>query len=257
MIISYRHRFIFLHCRKVAGSSIAASLANHLGPEDIQLGGLVDAFDVGCLPNRRAWNSLKDPRVALNFLARYASRPLSGLNKRHIVWCLNGAQKLEFVSQLGPYPEHPHAEDVMRFDKEAWNTFFKFCFVRNPYERVLSDYFWRRSMMGLGGMTFGQFLRRMYETQCGDKTVGWRFDNWPMYTIGDKVAVDFIGRYESLERDWRDVLERLGVGASSATIPVAKRKADRYNYREWYGAEERWLVEELFCKELALFGYSF
>ena len=38
MIISYRHKFIFMHSRKTAGSSVTALLSHHLGPQDIQLG---------------------------------------------------------------------------------------------------------------------------------------------------------------------------------------------------------------------------
>ena len=38
MIISHKHKFIFLHSRKCAGSSMEVALNKYLGPNDIQIG---------------------------------------------------------------------------------------------------------------------------------------------------------------------------------------------------------------------------
>ncbi|PSO54706.1 MAG: hypothetical protein BRC34_06445 [Cyanobacteria bacterium QH_1_48_107] len=38
MIISYKNKLIFIHCRKVAGSAITAYLNQFIGPDDIQVG---------------------------------------------------------------------------------------------------------------------------------------------------------------------------------------------------------------------------
>ncbi len=50
MIISHRHRFIFLHCRKAAGSSIAQALAPYLGEDDLHLGTWPEALEAGVVP---------------------------------------------------------------------------------------------------------------------------------------------------------------------------------------------------------------
>jgi hypothetical protein len=41
MIISHAHKFIFLHARKCAGSSVTAYLNPLLGPDDIQIRELI------------------------------------------------------------------------------------------------------------------------------------------------------------------------------------------------------------------------
>ncbi|MBC7144148.1 MAG: hypothetical protein H5U24_01950 [Thioclava marina] len=47
MILSHAHRFIFLHNRKTAGSSISVALARYLGPEDLQLSAIVETLREG------------------------------------------------------------------------------------------------------------------------------------------------------------------------------------------------------------------
>lgn len=47
MILSHAHRFIFLHNRKTAGSSISVALARCLGPDDLQLSAIVETLREG------------------------------------------------------------------------------------------------------------------------------------------------------------------------------------------------------------------
>ncbi len=53
-----------MHCRKAAGSSIAACLAPFLGPEDLHLGTWPEAFEQGFAPNRKARRDLLHPTHA-------------------------------------------------------------------------------------------------------------------------------------------------------------------------------------------------
>ena len=50
VIISHKHKFIFLHCRKAAGSSISVALAKYLGFRDIQLSAIKETFQAGLRP---------------------------------------------------------------------------------------------------------------------------------------------------------------------------------------------------------------
>jgi hypothetical protein len=42
MIISHKHKFIFMHNQKTAGSSIVAAINPYLGPKDIHYGAWQD-----------------------------------------------------------------------------------------------------------------------------------------------------------------------------------------------------------------------
>lgn len=253
MIISHRHRFIFMHCRKAAGSSITAALAPHLGPDDIHLGTWPEAWAAGVAPNRRARRDLLHPKAAASYLGRLLRSPGRVFDPAHRIAALNGAQRLAYRNALGHSPEHAHAERVRARDPDAWRDYFTFAFVRNPYARAVSDYCWRTAKTGVHELSFGDFLQRMIDRDFSDRTVPRHFDNWPIYTIDDRIAVDFVGRFERLHEDLGRVFERIGL--PPPILPHAKASGTRKRTTDWYGPGERRRVERLFGHEIETFGY--
>ena len=186
MIVSYRHRFIFCHSRKAAGSSIKIALAPHLGPFDILVGGWSDAIAAGHRPNVRLYWDLASPR-GVEALARWK---LSGSRM-----ALNVAHKRRYRQSLGPSPEHASASKLKSFvGEDVWARHFKFCFVRNPFAKAVSDWRWRVRVTG-HQIPFEEFIGDIVE---GRESVvaPVQPDNWPFYTIDNKPAVDYIGRFE-------------------------------------------------------------
>lgn len=243
-----------MHCRKAAGSSIAASLAGHLGADDIHLGTWPEAFEHGVPPNRRAWLDLAHPAAGTSFVARLLRRPPVADRGARIA-ALNGAQRLKYRSRLGHSPEHAHAGRVRAAFPQAWRDYFKFCFVRNPFDRAVSDYLWRTRKTGDDTLTFAAFLDRLERRDFSSPTIPRHFDNWPIYTIDNRIAVDFVGRFERLDEDLDRVFARLGLDRGPLARSKSMRRED--SYRAWYGAGERNRVEHLFANEIRQFEYSF
>jgi hypothetical protein len=67
------------------------------------------------------------------------------------------------------------------------------------------------------------------------------------------MIVDFVGRYENLSKDFLQVCNVLNINASLPHI----NKSSHRNYRSYYSAETRSLVEENFSADIELFGYTF
>lgn len=168
---------------------------------------------------------------------------------------LNGAQRLKYRKPLGPSPEHATAARLREFMPEAWNNYFKFCFVRNPYHRAVSDYRWRTRKKNRMDMSFLEFLERMKMHKPRDSVIPHQYDNWPMYTINNQITVDYIGRFESLKNDLDAILAHIGL--PSSPLPHEKRTNKRSDFRQSYGTAERRLVQQLFAAELDQFGYVF
>ena len=257
MIVSHQHRFIFLHSRKVAGSSIQAYLNPFLGPRDLQIGAWQESIAMGGRYNRRAILETLSPKgldVLLREwkIARRKGRPLTFSR------VVNTTLKRKYGKATGTASGHQLAEKVASFMPDAWNSYFRFCFVRNPYERAVSDYKWRTK--GSGIISFSEYLERLADPTRPDpeKVLPNPPTNWTVYTINDQIAVDFVGRFENLHDDMQKVCETLGLPFDSQRFPRAKQsRPDGRNYRDWYADRERELADRIFRNELDAFGYSF
>lgn len=155
---------------------------------------------------------------------------------------------------------HLFARDIRPLvSSELWNGYFKFAFVRNPWDRLVSWYhmcaqasapnaFARHIQQN--ARTFDEFVTRT-TTGIAERTTWNQLD----YVTDDdgNVIVDFIGRYERLHEDSRQVGERLGLAAD---LPHANRSAHAH-YREYYTDETRDIVARRFARDIHHFGYEF
>ncbi|MEM1409508.1 MAG: sulfotransferase family 2 domain-containing protein, partial [Pseudomonadota bacterium] len=191
MIISHRHKFIFQHSRKVAGSTITTLLNKHLGPEDLQIGSWHDSVAHGGGFNRHALKELVTNPIVVGEAVKRTATSVSNLRRPKFMHIANEALKKPYFAKLGPNPPHAEAWRVRDFAPDAWQTYFKFSFVRNPYAQEVSDFSWRKCPAR--GVAFEEFLKRKLDPQRPDPE-GVSISpptNWPIYAIGDEVAVDF------------------------------------------------------------------
>lgn len=253
MIVSHKYKFIFIHCRKTAGSSIAISLSRYLGDDDIQLSGIVDGARYGMRPPRRMIReALLHPN--LTGVMGYARR-------QHPFWeFVSTSIKRRYQEFLGPVPQHAPAINVAKYFSEEWANYYKFCVVRNPWAQVLSDYHWQ-SDLAIQGVSFNEYVQAIYSgTQLkgmGHPDRG----NWNKYTINDSIAVDRVIRYESLAQGLRKVVSEIGL-EWDGWLPQAKRllknrDGSGRNYRDYYSLQTKKMVEELYTREIKQHEYSF
>jgi hypothetical protein len=166
---------------------------------------------------------------------------------------------------------------------------FRFTFVRNPWDRIVSAYAMftgRRRPQWIPPMSLREFLeicareplrKRPYDEEVwlrpSDRETldreeiaahyrrsirnhtGTVFD--PFYKVFDErgnPVVDFIGRFERLRRDFRRLRRRLRMGRARLPHRDRGRHAE---YTTYYDAETRRMVGDLFAEEIDYFGYSF
>jgi len=141
-----------------------------------------------------------------------------------------------------------------RMPAELFDRYFKFTFVRNPWDRLVSEYEFllRKTEHGrhervkkLGG--FGEFIRMQIP----------RRDAYQINMMCDrhgKVLMDFIGKLENLQEDWKTVCERTGIPYQELQ---RKNASERSHYQDYYDSESRQLVARHWAREIELFGYTF
>ncbi|MGD9501050.1 MAG: sulfotransferase family 2 domain-containing protein [Methyloceanibacter sp.] len=230
MIVSHEHKFIFLKTKKTAGTSIELALTELCGAEDI-ITPLTETDEALRAGGRGAQNWR---------LHGWWGSPRPFFQRRF----------LKFAGQDYGFYNHMPAEEAKALldDEAAWRNYFKFAFDRNPWDRQVSWYH-HRYRRDDNPPPFAKFIQ-------SDRRA--RINNYEIYSIGGTPAVDFLGRFETLEQDLRHALGQVGLTLDKA-LPRAKTTFRRTTlpYRDYYDANTRATVGEWYKREIDLLGYAF
>ncbi len=230
MIISHKHKFIFLKTNKTAGTSIEIALSRFCGPEDV----ITPISPVD--EETRKSLGYRGPQ---NYLASWRDYGLQDI----AMLLLRGKRKNRYFN-------HITGRDVRRFvGRDVWDGYYKFCFERNPYDRLLSHYYWcNRDKPRPSLSSFIHSSRALSLKRRGCE----------VYTLDGRVAVDRICRFEAIDEELEEVRKIIGL-PEPLVLPRAKsrHRPDSRGYREVLGEDERNWVAQTFGEEMRLLGYHF
>lgn len=140
------------------------------------------------------------------------------------------------------------------------DDYFKFAFVRNPWDRAVSQIGWLRAKTGgavFSGGTFKENLKIYCATKKnvnGQDLGACQLDY--LLDRSGKVGVDFVGRFESLESDFGNAAVRLGL-SFIPKLPHIFSSQRQQHYSEFYDAESAGWIDRRFAKDIEFFGYHF
>jgi len=136
---------------------------------------------------------------------------------------------------------------------ELFRSYFKFSIVRNPWERLVSDYCavlqdasTRRHARVRRLNGFDEYLRRE-----APRALRSQFEL--LADSSGALGLDFVARFESLEQGFRSICQRLGI---EAELPHENRH-DHGDYRCYYDAAARDFVRARWARDVEAFGYEF
>lgn len=241
MILSYKHKFIFMHVPKAAGSSITVHLAKHMGAHDIQVGVWPERIEAGIHPNWRFYSDMAHPWCASRLLAS-AARGRSNWKS------INAIHKRRYDVLVGERT----APNVKKAFPNEWLRYLKFAVVRNPFDRWLSQYHWLK--VSSRGLSYSQFLEHV---EANDYSKFPRMiDPWEVISIDGEIVMDRIARFESLGDDMATICEEIGIPYEKSSMPRVK-VGKRLEYRDHHTLEDRARVERISAQELEVLGYEF
>jgi hypothetical protein len=142
---------------------------------------------------------------------------------------------------------------------------FKFTFVRNPWDRLVSAFFYLKNQNMMSNQRWARENLSKFEdfhtfvTRWLTRENLWSYVLFrPQYHFicfeGRQPAVDFIGFYENLASDFTVICNHI---KSSAKLEEKNRNSQRRDYCEYYTDETRHLVAKLYAEDIELFGYNF
>lgn len=140
---------------------------------------------------------------------------------------------------------------------EKFENYYKFAFVRNPWERIHSLYkhLARRGNPVEIAMHPNDNTKARSFTYCLTNTK-LLFHKPQTYYITEngKIIVDFVGRFENLSKDFKHVCDVLGV---KKTLPELNRDPTHSNYANAYTERTEKIIRNVYAEEIEMFGYEF
>lgn len=146
--------------------------------------------------------------------------------------------------------------------KYEWDEYFKFTFVRNPWDRAVSDYFWMKKELNIDD-SFQSYLnkRGKFNSFLNDNSnIKYRGDHLIpqtdfFYTNGE-FKIDFIGRFENFQHDINQVLTQLNVEKPFLThINKSSNLLSHYSY--FYSFKTMKLIGKKYKNDIDYFDYKY
>ena len=152
------------------------------------------------------------------------------------------------------------------FSKRTFKEYYKFTFVRNPWDRLVSTYFFLKK----GGLTeedalwysenldqfndFESFVKEWLTLDNINSSLHFQPQYSYLETAEGNLEIDFIGKFENIEADFLKVTKKLGIERSLKKTNASNREKD---YRSYYNEETKDIVFEIYKKDIQLFKYEF
>lgn len=144
-------------------------------------------------------------------------------------------------------PHHSTAEQIKSKHMDIFESYTKFCVVRNPWDREVSRY---------------RFIKRNKAHEQYEHTLNgikWFIQQtgkpYTYYThVSDVCVMDHILRFENIQSDFREICNRLNISAKR--LPHMQRSVHKH-YTEYYDDDTRKIVAEKYARDIEYFGYNF
>tara|TARA_X000000950_G_scaffold275464_1_gene361922 strand:- start:256 stop:990 length:735 start_codon:yes stop_codon:yes gene_type:complete len=166
-----------------------------------------------------------------------------------------------------PFFYHASAMKVKNFFIKMdwnWDAYYKFTFVRNPWDRLVSYY---------------EFMKKRYNDLLNENKLNTdiickefgenvnSFDDFILnlnifapntdehyHSINNKPSLDYVGKLESIQTDFKIICNKIGIPYTE--IPRLQT-SERISYENYYNENTANIVKNKFANDIKLFGYTF
>ena len=218
VLVSHKYRFIYIKNQKVAGSSVESFFGKY------------------CV----------DPKFKYTYVD-----DIPGKNSKFGILGTRRDDKNNWKMRRWFDDGHAGARIIRKkigFNK--FNSYIKFCVIRNPYDKMVSLYFYNKSRNKIpSNMTFKQFVKS-----------GKKCNNLKHHGLRSVSTCKYFIRYETLYEDIKKMCKILKITNYDINLLPSHKsdtKRDSRNYRKYYDDETKDIVHKGHKKEFELFGYKF
>lgn len=145
--------------------------------------------------------------------------------------------------------KHEPIRDVLpRIDDP--NNYFKFSFIRHPYDRIKSMYFYRKynlRRVKLKEVSFEEWFYKAFTDTSYTAVQLMNKSCWHYLNIDGKLAVDYVGKFENMAEDWKFVAKMIDVSPILPHVNKTKHKEDvtfTSNMKQIVEQQFKWDLEQ-------------
>ena len=155
----------------------------------------------------------------------------------------------------------------LMFGSEVYQKLFKFTFVRNPWERIVSAFFFLKN----GGISsqdkmwsdihltkysdFEEFITDLPSTKYHTSWIHFIPQHKFITDPFGRIIIDYIGKTENIKEDIKYISSKIGI-----KTPDHKRKENPSNhehYKNYYNKKTKLIIESIYKKDILLFDYEY
>jgi hypothetical protein len=151
--------------------------------------------------------------------------------------------------------------DIIKTKIKNWEKKIKFCFVRNPWDRLVSTFFYLKNLKNLKHQplsshktvylskvtTFEDWIIKHENKEQGLENLNGFWLSPQTNWVGENFF-DFIGRFENLEIDFKKLFDK--------NLPHLN-KTFHENYKKYYTLRTQEIVEKWYFEDIKKFNYKF
>jgi len=161
--------------------------------------------------------------------------------------------------------QHATAKQLLETElitENVWNDYFKFTFVRNPWDRAYSSYLWVMKDRKIKG-TFDSFIKKegVFKEVLTNQKIKYNrachlWLQTDFFTFNESYDLDFIGHFETLQEDILQINRELNI--DKIFNQHSNKSGNRVkHYSFFYGKKNRKLIETLYQTDIDVLKYSF
>lgn len=158
----------------------------------------------------------------------------------HDAFCLNKKKSTKYINYENRvhgvfmyYKTSPQLNKKMGMTPQKWDSYYKFCFIRNPYDKIISAWY----HVNRYNIPFKNYLN--LTNVCNDVEYIHVFMPQVRNIINQKgnININFIGSFENLEEDFQKVLTNIGIKRIVHETSKKMNKRDHDAFYTYYDQE--------------------
>lgn len=172
-----------------------------------------------------------------------------------------------------PWYNHMPADQIKAgLGEETWNSYLKFCVIRDPFDKAVSAFFhFKKARQKKGVKRSYQSIRHCLLSLLPEPkfaSVAEEFEHWlkigamPLdrnkYTINGEFCLDSVIRFEKLHEGMAEICEKIGETFDPESLPQMKRgtRDESVSLSQIYTPRSIAIISKLYDYEIKTFGYE-